>query len=126
MASAQKIWEIIHGAVGGNSPYFVKNQTKIAAFIQKNQLTPSKIGYIKVTAPKAAAPPASFTPFRGTPGIPVFHLHYKGEIYLLDKAQWGEFSKMIIADSKANIENAKELSFEEGMLVGNMTTFLAK
>ncbi len=49
-------------------------------------------------------------------GIKVPHLHYNGEIYLLNKKQWTEFSGEIIKDFSKKLSEAKTVNF--GQLMG--------
>jgi hypothetical protein len=45
-------------------------------------------------------------------GIRVSHLHYKGEVYLLNARQWETFSKKVIADALVKLANVKAVSFD--------------
>lgn len=48
-------------------------------------------------------------------GIRVPHLHYNGEIYLLNKKQWAEFSGEIIKDFSRKLSEAKTVNFGQLM-----------
>jgi hypothetical protein len=40
------------------------------------------------------------------------HLHYKGELYLLDAKQWKTFTSKIVADMSARLKSARNLAFD--------------
>ena len=50
-------------------------------------------------------------PFPG--GMRNPHLHFKGEVFLLNEEQWGEFSKQIVEDFKAKLSSVKTVNFEQ-------------
>lgn len=50
-------------------------------------------------------------PFPG--GLRIPHLHFGADIYLLDRAQWKEFSGMVLRDVQERLAKAKELNFEQ-------------
>jgi hypothetical protein len=50
-------------------------------------------------------------PFPG--GLRIPHLHYGADIYLLDRAQWKEFSGTVLREAAERIAKAKEISFEQ-------------
>lgn len=50
-------------------------------------------------------------PFPG--GLRIPHLHYGADIYLLDRAQWKEFSATVLREAAERIAKAKEISFEQ-------------
>ncbi len=50
-------------------------------------------------------------PFPG--GLRIPHLHYGADIYLLDRAQWKEFSATVLREAVDRIAKAKEISFEQ-------------
>lgn len=50
-------------------------------------------------------------PFPG--GLRIPHLHYGADIYLLDRAQWKEFSAAVLREATDRIARAKEISFEQ-------------
>jgi hypothetical protein len=45
-------------------------------------------------------------------GMKALHVHYNGEIYLLNEAQWKRFTTMVIDDFKAKLETAKVVGFD--------------
>jgi hypothetical protein len=109
--------------IGGNWAYMIQNRQLIGEFIRINELKPVTIGAMSTRA----APTASALLDLGIRGgIRVPHLHFSSKIYMLNDAQWAKFSGGIIADCKAKLAKVKEVSFEEGMLLGNVAQTLTK
>jgi transposase len=48
-------------------------------------------------------------------GIRVPHLHYKGELYLLNKKQWNEFSGEILKEFSKKLAETKTVNFGQLM-----------
>jgi hypothetical protein len=46
-------------------------------------------------------------------GMRAAHLHYAGEVYVLDEAQWKKFSTTVMADFATKLTKAKNISFSE-------------
>jgi len=46
-------------------------------------------------------------------GIRVPHLHYKDEIYLLDRDQWNTFSNSILSEVAKKIEQSSKVGFDQ-------------
>ena len=53
-------------------------------------------------------------------GIRALHLHFNNNIYILTDKQWADISQKILADVKAKMNNIKEISFEEGVILASM------
>ena len=108
------------GPIGGNWAYMVKNRARIGEFIKAKD--------IKSAVIEPRLPPGIRAKYdldiRG--GIRAPHLHFNSKIYLLDAPQWAEFSGGIMADLKAQLKNVKEVSFEAGMVLGNVAEMLPK
>jgi hypothetical protein len=113
----------IIGGNGGDWIYFTKNRRLIGDFIRSNQIKPVTIAPV---SSRAGAPARALLDLGIRGGIRVPHLHFNNKIYLLDNKQWSQFSKGIIADSKARLANVKEVGFEEGMLLGSVAQTFGK
>ena len=50
-------------------------------------------------------------PFPG--GLKIPHIHFKGDIYELDKAQWADFSRAAVNRIQERISRAGEVRFDE-------------
>lgn len=70
----------------------------------------------KVSSNYAATPESVI--IRG--GIRVPHLHHNGEIYLLNKEQWNEFTGEIIKDFKRKLDEAQNMSFSQFMELSDL------
>jgi hypothetical protein len=46
-------------------------------------------------------------------GMKMAHLHYAGEVYTLNAAQWEQFSSTIMKDFSKKLASAKTISFNE-------------
>ncbi len=57
-------------------------------------------------------------------GIRGAHLHFKGDAYLLDEKQWGEFSQTILKNIQERLSGAKSVSFEQLMEASEATNSL--
>lgn len=62
-------------------------------------------------APKAKSLAREFFDIRG--GMKALHVHYKGEIYLLNDAQWKRFTSMVVTDFKAKLDAAGAIGFDQ-------------
>ena len=102
--------------LGGNWAYMVKNQKLIGQFIRTNEMKPSVIGQVGVGM---GAPAKALIDLGIRGGMKVPHLHFNDRIYLMNPAQWAQFSANIIADCKAKPANVKQVSFDQGMLLGS-------
>jgi hypothetical protein len=86
--------------VGGNMIYWAKNQVPVKNFIDRNKLAPVRLPDLDIHG-----------------GIRVWHLHLADQIYSLNEGQWSEFSKGIMSEVSRRLQNAPQISFEEGMLL---------
>ncbi len=103
--------------------------SKVAASIVKEfGLAPMAKAAALPGAKAAGARAAAKTLIPGgrTPGIPAAHLHYKGEIYLLNTKQWKAFSTGLMAEFQAKIGKAKTISFEQLQIMSDAVEKLAK
>ena len=102
--------------------------SKIAASIIKEfQLSPMEQAKVLPGA-KATTAVAKKTlkPGGVTPGIPAAHIHYKGQIYLLNAKQWKTFSTGLMAEFQAKIGKAKTVSFDQLQKISEAVDSLAK
>ncbi|MEN8135814.1 MAG: hypothetical protein ABFS18_09825 [Thermodesulfobacteriota bacterium] len=57
-------------------------------------------------------------------GIRTPHIHFRGDVFLLNSKQWHEFSSTIIKDIQERLANAKSISFEQVMELSEATSSL--
>lgn len=103
--------------------FLLENARFIKEYIDKNKLEPVPVEKIMpqhyvYTRPVPVAtekkPSAIGGPdFPG--GIRGPHLHFEGDIYLLNEKQWGAFSREIVEGFKAKLDKAGTIRFEQLM-----------
>ncbi len=59
-------------------------------------------------------------PFPG--GIRIPHLHFGGDVYLVERGQWAEFSEHVVADLRQRLKQANEISFEQTLALNEAVT----
>ncbi len=48
-------------------------------------------------------------------GMKALHVHYKGDIYMLNEKQWKSFTNLVIKDFKAKLDAAGAISFDQAV-----------
>ncbi len=116
------------GRFGGGIPadFWVQKEQLIAAFIKANKLQPVTHEALRVDAhPIAASLVAGgkqaitvdyILNIRGGRRTP--HLHYRGELYILDAKQWNAFSAPLLKEFSQKIASANTIGFEHFMEIG--------
>jgi hypothetical protein len=104
------------------------NSSMVGELITSMKLVPVNISavqgkvvgaeHLAVTNVAAAIHAVDFNGTHG--GIRALHLHFNNQIYLINEKQWAEISQKILMDVKAKLENAKEIGFEEGIILGSI------
>lgn len=108
--------------VGPNNPMFLRNQSIIKEAIKSMKLSPEKEmpSNKKSRLSDLAGLPDYFEkPWWKYGGIKVAHLHCDDKVYILDDAQWRQFSKLVLASFKNKIENASSISFSSALKISN-------
>lgn len=103
------------------APFWLKNLNIIEKMIQEQRLqsVPSESLMTEalytpmVGEQEKAIPRIRQRPFPG--GIRIPHLHFKGDVYLLDEEQWKKFSGNIIKDFQTKLAKVKTVNFEQVM-----------
>lgn len=101
---------------GPHNPMFFKNVDLIESTIKNMKLAPMS-GTIKQKA--EAREIAEYPWWWKYGGIRVAHLHYNGDVYLLNNEQWRAFSKSLIKVMATQIEHANTVSFENALSAYN-------
>lgn len=73
----------------------------------------SPIAVAAETGTRAAGRPIIWDPTRG--GMRMPHLHYAGEIFILNEGQWAEFSKSAVSALTEKMGKAQKVTFESVM-----------
>jgi hypothetical protein len=103
----------------------------VASFINANALKPVDARHLGAGAPglslgavagaaghQVGTPTAQIVlPWDPRPwgGWPIAHLHYAGEMYLLNKSQWGEFSRKVMAGFAEKLRTTEKVTFNQLM-----------
>jgi hypothetical protein len=115
---------------GGRRDFWVSQVSIIERFVKANlnQLVriqvadQSPVGLeVKAAVPSAAAKKAIiWDPTRG--GMRMPHLHYAGEIYILNESQWAAFSKAAMKALSEKLAKVQKVTFEDVLQVSETLT----
>lgn len=83
----------------------------IESIIKEYKLKPVQLEHLGVRQSKEMLDIDRITGIRGGRKIP--HLHYKGDLYILDSIQWKEFSSKIVKEFSEKLEHANTVSFNK-------------
>jgi len=103
------IWASQVALVGRFVDAHLKDLTKVQVPSQAHVLAAPEAA----SGPRASAHALIWDPTRG--GMRMPHLHYAGEIYTLNEAQWAEFSKGALAALTEKLGKAQRVRFEDVM-----------
>ncbi len=117
----QKSLGILEWPNGGRRDFWIVNAVNVERFINANKIKPISQEALHM---RAASPEAS-EKMMGEElrvmwwwkygGIRVPHLHFDGDIYLLNKTQWNAFSKEITKDFSKRLAEANSVNFGQLM-----------
>jgi hypothetical protein len=107
---------------GGRRDFWVSQLEIIERFVKTagNELTRIQVAAesrveLGAKTPAVAAKTILWDPTRG--GMRMPHLHYAGEIYLLNEGQWASFSKSAMKALTEKLGKAQKVTFEDVMQV---------
>ncbi|NYT02556.1 MAG: hypothetical protein GKC10_07355 [Methanosarcinales archaeon] len=108
---------------GGRRDIFMTHAVAIAKFIKTNKIEPVQkevllsrnVAPVAVSAMGDIAESTTMRPWWIYGGMKVPHLHYKGEIYILNEKQWGDFSTMVLQEFRAKLADVKTVGFNQLM-----------
>ncbi len=102
------------------APFWLKNGRMIEEIVHKNQLKPvpagslpDVVGMMAETTETRAPLVVDKRPYPG--GIRVAHLHFKGDIYLLEENLWREVSGKMVKEFQAKLSKVNTVNFEQAM-----------
>lgn len=107
---------------GGRRDFWVSQAALVGRFFETHAKELTKVhvadrahalGAEKEAAPRAAARALLWDPTRG--GMRMPHLHWAGEIYALNEAQWAELSKGAVSALAERMGKAQRVGFESVM-----------
>jgi hypothetical protein len=118
------------GIDGGKLIMWMSHHAMIAKFIEKHNLIAVPHEHLpgsQMRVPSERLEASADLPFKPYPfpgGIRVPHLHFKGEIYLLNRKQWKEFAGDTIKGFHEKLERANNVTFDQLMEVSEaVSTF---
>ncbi len=95
------------------------NSAMVHEIIETMKLTPvNLVATPELNREMAEIKAIGVGPWNG--GMKALHLHFEDKVYLLNEKQWAEISGRILEDVKAKLANVKEISFQEGVMLGSM------
>ncbi len=105
---------------------WIRNIDRIEAIIKRYKIPPVsqehlyEVGREVMTMdmPAAGVKSAKLPPFKRPPfpgGMRIPHFHFKGEVYLVNEAQWKEFATPLLEDFRKKLAAVNEIGFEQLM-----------
>ncbi len=108
---------------GMPAPFWLKNIKTIEKVIREQKLEPVSVESLMTEAPHAPMGAMAGEqekarriwprPIPG--GIRIPHLHFRGDVYLLNEGQWKEFSGKVVKDFQNKLANVNTVNFEQVM-----------
>jgi hypothetical protein len=80
-----------------------------------NQASFAMSGLLSQTPELARAKSSAQEIFDIRGGMKALHVHYKGDIYMLNEKQWKSFTNLVIKDFKAKLDAAGAISFDQAV-----------
>lgn len=104
-------FELINGI---KANLWVISERQIGKFIEANKLKAvnrRSLGVPKALPAELMIDIDAIIGIRGGRKVP--HLHYRGELFLLNSAQWREFSGRVVKDMSKKLADAKQVNVSE-------------
>jgi hypothetical protein len=106
---------------GGRMEIWISQAVQVGRFVEAHLKDLTKVrvavearaGLEAPAGAQAAARVLIWDPTRG--GMKMPHLHYAGEIYILNEAQWAEFSKGAVSALAERMNKAQRVRFDDVM-----------
>ncbi|MFY9943457.1 MAG: hypothetical protein WAK57_14870 [Desulfobacterales bacterium] len=117
------------GIDGGMLILWMSHHRVIAEFIERHKLAPVSQEHLfrmpmRVSGPVAESAELTLKPYPFPGGIRIPHLHFKKELYLLDREQWKEFTGNTIKGFREKLEHAHDVTFEQLMEISEAVSTL--
>jgi len=112
LTSAQlaKFWDR-RWLAGPKSPIFVNYTDQARAIIAQFNLKPMTPAQLQKAGAAVMLSMSAIKPFPG--GIPKAHLHFQGDVYLLNSAQWKEYSTLVMKDINVRLSGARSVNMAQ-------------
>ena len=100
-------------------PIWYTHEKFVKSFIEENKLKPilGERAAMEHIGRERAIDIKYLIDIRGGKRTP--HLHYRGDLYLMDAGQWKQFSNTIVKDLSKKLAAAKTVNFEQFMEVAD-------
>jgi len=123
MISLEVDYDMLHLKNGGGRDFWVSQAEVVGRYVEANAKVLTRVvvaGQSPVVfagasgvSTAAAGRAMIWDPTRG--GMRMPHLHYAGEIYILNESQWADFSKSAVAALGEKLGRAQKVTFENVM-----------
>ncbi|GAB4420886.1 MAG: hypothetical protein OHK0032_16670 [Thermodesulfovibrionales bacterium] len=105
---------------GMPAPFWLKNIKMIEQVIREQKLEPVPAESLMTETPLAPMGAEQEKAIRIWPrpipgGIRIPHLHFRGDVYLLNESQWKEFSGKVVKEFQTKLARVNTVSFEQVM-----------
>jgi len=102
------------------APFWLKNIKMIEQVIREQKLEPVPAESLMTEGPLAPMAGEQEKAIRIWPrpipgGIRIPHLHFRGDVYLLNESQWKEFSGKVVKEFQTKLARVNTVSFEQVM-----------
>lgn len=104
------IWLKNMDMIGNTIEEYKLKPVPAESLMAENAFVPSGMAIGEQTTAKAR-----LRPWQWPGGIKIAHLHYKGDIYLLNESQWKNFSTKIVNEFQKKLASVKTIGFEQTM-----------
>jgi len=91
----------------------------IRNFINVNKLVPIERQAAKTAGKKTSSSYEGLYWWMKYGGMLVPHLHFEGNVYILNEVQWGSFSKSLVKDFQKKLARANSISFQNALDISN-------
>lgn len=122
MSGIQDVLDILRGKYGGRRDFWYSHATFVGSFITENSIKPSMpFGGPAMQQQSAMGGTEArlLWPWGFAGGIRIPHLHYNGEFYAVNEAQWGKFTKSVITSVTEKLQKTQRLGFDQLMDVAD-------
>mgnify|MGYP001817760636 CR=1 FL=1 len=121
--------EPYEGIDGGKLILWMSHHRVIAKFIERHKLAPVPQEHLfrmplRVSEEARESAELTLKPYPFPGGIRIPHLHFKGELYLLEREQWKEFAGNTIKGFREKLERANDVNFEQLMEISEAVSTL--
>jgi hypothetical protein len=105
---------------GGRWNFWLSHAATVERYMKAHAAELTKVQFahqapVVATEMRTTVAPVIWDPTRG--GMRMPHLHYAGEVFMLNEGQWAEFSKSAVSALAEKMAKAKTVTFESVMQI---------